>query len=247
MTVMLNRLVLLPLLFLLAVPLQAQQGSASGSNFSRLGLTLRSGAHLPSASGGVFEVASRDLTLSSEDLASLNLGAELAFFLTPRLQVQLGIDRSIADAASQARATVTAGQGPATQQTRFGTRAAVALGLRAYLRAPYVSDGPEIQQRSKLSLYVGAGVGQSRYTFEQTGTFVDVGRAQTFEGSYVSQGQGSLLFGAIGGEYALTQRMALVLEARYENADAPLAGRLSGFEPINLSGLRTLVGLQLRW
>jgi len=46
---------------------------------------------------------------------------------------------------------------------------------------------------------------------------------------------------------ALVAKLALLLEARYQWANAPLAGSYRSFDRIDLSGLRLSVGAQRRW
>jgi hypothetical protein len=81
----------------------------------------------------------------------------------------------------------------------------------------------------------------------QQGEFVDEVNARTFAADFASRGVGRLGYLSAGIEAPVVSRLGVLLEARYQWANAPLAGAFASFQEVDLSGIRLSVGVQRRW
>jgi len=95
--------------------------------------------------------------------------------------------------------------------------------------------------------YVAAGGGITWYQFRQSGDFVDYKTLDVFGSTLESSQWAPSAYGAVGVDYALSARMALTGEARYDASSARMSSDFSGFNRIDLSGAVVTVGLTVRY
>lgn len=212
----------------------------------RFSVQLRAGTFAPSASGGIFSVAARDLSLAPSALRAGSIGAEVGFAPNPRVQLTLGVDAS--DRSARTRARASAAPSTVRQMTEFDLRPVLSFGAR-YLVRPAADTSvvatPTVLQR--LAVYLSAGGGTNRYAFSQSGEFWDRETGTPFDAEYASRGPGRMGYLGLGFGWGLTARETLILETRREWASAELGGMLQSFDRINLSGMRLQIGVERRW
>jgi hypothetical protein len=68
-----------------------------------------------------------------------------------------------------------------------------------------------------------------------------------FPSDLVSKGWTGTLYGATGANIALSTRVGLLTEARYDWARANMSNDFEGFDRIDLSGLSLTAGLHFRF
>jgi hypothetical protein len=85
------------------------------------------------------------------------------------------------------------------------------------------------------------------YSFQQRGDFVDFENFDVFPTSLESSGWTGMLYGSAGLNYALSTRVGLVTEARYDHAKAYMSRDFVGFDQIDLSGMSFSTGLHFRF
>ena len=103
-------------------------------------------------------------------------------------------------------------------------------------------DGPErVLPDVNFALFLpvlGAGAGFGRYSFQQTGDFVDFVDNRVFPDVFRSEGWAPLVQAFGGTDIQVMSRMLLSFEARYTWSHADLDQDFVGFDPIDLGGLR---------
>lgn len=237
-------------LALFAVPLvaSAQTGAGDGYLFHtpKASLALRIGVAKPSADSRVFSFASEQLTLNRNSFTGVTLGADLDVAITRRLALQMGTALSTRAVGSNYRDFVDNNDEEILQNTTF-RRAPVTAGLKLYLLSPGRSLGRFAWVPSKFAPYVSAGGGVMYYAFRQSGDFVDFQDLEVFSSTLESNGWTSMAYGAAGLNYALSARMGLITEARYDRARAAMDTDFQGFDRIDLSGFSLTTGLHLRF
>lgn len=244
------RLAVLLSLSLALQPLGAQQGAGDGFLFRPPpgSLTLFGGFAAPFASGGVHELATRELTLDRGDFRGGAFGGELAIGVRPRVDIILAAERSRSETPSEYRDWVDNLDQPIRQTTRFD-RIPMTASVRYYLRDRGRRIGGVAWIPAQFVPFVQAGAGTMRYRFEQTGDFIDQQTLNVFTDRLTSTGWASTWSLGAGAQWNLNQRFMLTGHARYLNAsgdgDAP-EGEFSGYR-VDLSGVSTLVGITVRF
>ena len=168
------------------------------------------------------------------------------FTVTPRTAVQMGVSVTNRDAKSEYRDYVDNDNLPIEQRTEF-LRVPVTAGLKWYLTPPGRSLSRYAWVPSKLSAYVSGGGGAVYYSFKQSGDFVDFQDLAVFPSSLESSGWTGTAYGATGANFALSTRVGLVTEMRYDWARANMSADFQGFDRIDLSGLSLTTGLHFRF
>jgi opacity protein-like surface antigen len=100
---------------------------------------------------------------------------------------------------------------------------------------------------SRLTPFVGGGVGVVGYEFDQAGDWVDFATLEVFPDRLRTTGTGVSGYLGAGADIALGKQFVITAEARYTLANGPVGGAYSGFDRIDLSGVQLLAGLALRW
>ncbi len=86
-----------------------------------------------------------------------------------------------------------------------------------------------------------------RYSFHQTGEFVDTQTLDIFTADFRSKGWAPTAHVVAGTDIGLTWRVVANIEARYSWAHATLNQDFSSFQPIDLNGLRMSAGVFFRF
>jgi hypothetical protein len=97
-----------------------------------------------------------------------------------------------------------------------------------------------------LMPYVGAGGGAVWHRFVQEGLFVDYESLRILEGRIETSGFSPLLHGFAGADVRISPRVSLTFEGRYTWSRAEMGNDFVGFDRIDLSGLQTTAGIQIR-
>lgn len=228
--------------------LSAQTGSGDGYLFHKpqASLSLRLGVARPNADSRVFDFTSKNLTVNRSDFVGFQAAADLDVNITQRLAFQMGLGVNAREAGSEYRDFVDNNDLPIEQQTTF-RRAPITAGLRYYLTSPGRSVSRFAWVPSKVTPFVSGGAGLMWYKFKQSGDFVDFEDLSVFNSNLESSGWTNMVYGSAGVDYALSARMGLVTEARYEKARANMSTDFQGFDRIDLSGLTVTAGLHLRF
>jgi opacity protein-like surface antigen len=232
-----------------AAPLSAQQGSGAGFLFRapRATITVHGGFAQPMASGGVFSLATDELTLDRSDFASGDFGLDLAVAVAPRYDLVFGFDRSSSSTRSEYRDWVDNNNLPIEQTTRL-QRTPFTASLRYYLGDRGRRIGSVAWVPARFTPFVSGGIGAMKYKYEQDGDFIDTQTLAVFGERLTSSGWARVLQAGAGAQWNLNQRMNLTGEIRYQHAsgtgDEPF-GDFSGYK-VNLSGVSTLIGITLR-
>src|SRR2546423_13901688 len=118
---------------MLAGPAQAQSGGSGFLFKEPIGsFSLRGGFSHATAGSDIFSFAARQLTLAKGDFSGLTVGADLAFRLTPRLDLVFGSDYAGTSKRSEFRDFVDQDNLPIEQTTSL-MRVPATIGLKAYL------------------------------------------------------------------------------------------------------------------
>lgn len=228
----------------------AAQGSGNGFLFQEPAgsFSLRGGYSRANAGGDLFSFFSNTFTLNRGDFSGLTGAADLAFRLSPRLDIVLGSSYAGTSRASEYRRLVDQNEQPIRQTTGL-QRVPVTASLRAYLTPRGRSVGQFAWVPARIAPYVGAGGGVMWYRLRQTGDFVDVVNPgnEVFPADISSSGWTPTANAMAGLEYSLTPRLALTGEGRYTWARANLNQSFTGFRRMDLSGFSTTLGLSVRF
>lgn len=211
-----------------------------------LTVTLFGGWDMPSEGGDLFEFSRGELTLDRGDFSSPLIMGEVAWRATERLDLALGLEHSSRAVASEMREWETLDDQPIPQTTEFSRTRLLASG-KAYLfpRGRSISEHAWVPYR--WSPYIGGGAGISRYEFDQVGDFVDFRTAEIFTDRLESSGSALTAHALAGVQLSLTPRFLLRGEYRYLWGSDEVEGTdFSGFDAIDLSGSRAMVGVAYR-
>lgn len=206
-------------------------------------LTFRAGHARPDASSDIFSFTTDELTLERGDFNGPALAIDLAFRLTRRLDLSIGTGHLFVKRRSELRDWVDTDDQPIEQTTSFN-RVPLTAGLKFYPTSRGQFIGSLAWVPRQVAPYIGAGGGFVWYRFSQSGDFVDHNDHDIFHETYTSEGWARTGYLMAGLDLALSTQWSLNIEGRYSRASQDLGQDFVGFEPIDLSGLTTLVGIQ---
>jgi len=226
----------------------AQRTAGDGFMFGAPGASfaLRAGLARPTAGSDVFSFAREHLTLGHRDFVGGSISGDLAIHVSERVAVQVSAGYSSRTSASEFRDWVDNNDLPIEQSSVF-RRAPITVGLRYYLAPPGRSLGRLAWVPTPLVPYISAGAGGVWYKFRQSGDFVDFQTLDVFSSDLESSSWAPAVHGAAGLDYALSAKVGLVTEARYDRASARMQSDFSGFDRIDLSGFTVTLGLSFRF
>ena len=194
------------------------------------------------ADSEIFDFTRNQLTVDRRDFDAPAVRFDIGTSVNERLDTVFEVGFSRASVGSEFRDFVDEFDLPIVQQTRL-TRVPVGGSLRFWL----VPRGREVSRyawvTNAVAPYVGAGGGAIWYRFEQFGEFVDFVDLTIFNDVFKSSGWAlsTHVFG--GTNVKLTRTVLLAFEARYVWADAALGGGFTGFDDIDLTGLKITTGI----
>ena len=235
-------------LALLSVPVAATAQGGAGFLFSRprISLGIRTGYSVPRLSSHIFEFSKQEFTLNRFDFDAPYLGAELAARLSERWDIALAAGWTESHGSSEYRYWVDQDDLPIEQETTLQT-VSVTAGARYYFKDRGRSIGRFAWVPSRLSPYVGAGVGIVTYDFTQSGDFVDFQTLGVFSDVLTGSGEGAAAYASAGADLSIGKQFYLTGEARYTLASGNVDGDYSLYPWIDLSGLQLTTGISLRW
>ncbi len=211
-----------------------------------LTFTVWGGYALPRESSDVFDFTRENLTVERGDFRSGTFGGELAWRASERVDVAAGVEYAQASRPSEFRHWVDTNGLPIEQMTKLA-RTPLTLTVKGYLFPRGRSISRYAWVPRAWSPYVGAGGGWVWYDFEQSGDFVDFDDLGIFTDHLTARGMGPEGHVLAGAELSLSARLLMKVEYRYAWATATLKGTdFVGFDPIDLSGSRAVVGLAVR-
>ncbi len=227
----------------------AQSGAGDGFLFRspKASLTVHGGYSQPIATGGVFHLATSELTLGRSDFGTGNIGADLAAAVAPRVEVVLGVSGARSTTVSEYREWLDNNDLPIEQTTSF-RRLAVTGSVRYYLADRGRNIGSIAWIPTRLVPFVSLGGGYMQYRFEQVGDFVDSQTLAVFRDRLDVEAWRPVMQGGAGAQWSLSRRLNLTGELRYTHGSGPgdaHGGSFSGYQ-VNLSGVSTTIGLTLR-
>jgi hypothetical protein len=208
--------------------------------------SLRGGFAMPTAGSDLFSFTSNTFTVSRGDFHAFDYGADLAFSLSPRLDIVLDISHSGSSKASEYRAYEDNNHLPIQQTTEF-QRTPVTVNARYYLTPRGRQIGRYAWVPNTVVPYVGAGVGAMNYGFDQKGDFIDFTTLAVAPDQLHSSGWAPMAQAFAGAEWSMGPGWALRTEARYVTSSATLSSDYVDFQKIDLSGLTTSVGFFIRF
>ena len=185
-----------------------------------------------------------EFTIDRRAFDATGIGAEAGIAMGPRVDALVGVDFNRASNRSESRGFIDRDGIPITQDTRLSE-----VNLTGGLKLALTPKGRQIGRLAwiprPITPYVGAGAGALWYRFEQQGDFVDFVDLSIFNSRFRSSGWTPSVHAFGGADVNVWKRVFLGLEARYVWADAELGRDFAGFEPIDLSGLKLSVGLNV--
>jgi hypothetical protein len=229
---------------LTAAPAMAQDGYLFG--MPRVSLTLRAGAAQPAANDELFQFFTERLTLEPSDFRAATFGADLGVRILPRVDVMLSAGVSQSTDHSWFR-DFTEDNDQEIRQTTELTRVPVTAGLKLHLLPRGRSLSRYAFIPSRVSPYVGGGIGAMFYTLEQYGDFVDEETLEIWTDSFEEDGAAFTANAFAGGDFWLGKRVAINVEGRYNWAQADLNYDFADFENVDLRGWQLTAGVTLRY
>jgi hypothetical protein len=229
-----------------ALPVRAQatgNGYMFGAPDARF--SIHAGYSRAGAGGDLFNEVTTNLSLNKSDFSGPSIGGEVAFTLSPRLDLAFQVDYAGVTKGSDYRNFFDNNQRPIEQTTTF-RRVPVTANLRAYL----VPRGREIGKLawipSSVVPWVGAGGGLMWYQYRQEGDFIDFSNMNVYRDRFNSDGWTPTLQGMGGIDVNLSTRLAFTADLRYNWARANLSRDFVGYNKIDLSGVSTALGFTVR-
>jgi opacity protein-like surface antigen len=206
-------------------------------------IALRSGWMMPRAGSDLFTFVQDQLTIERKDFNAPSIGFDLDMAITPRIAGVAGFDFSGSTATSEYRHLVDNQRLPIKQTTNLRE-----TNVSGSIKVALTPRGREVSQHawipSMVTPYVGAGAGLMHYTFGQTGDFVDFTDSSVFPHTYSSDGWSPSVHVLGGVDVKAWNRVYFSGEARYLWSHADLGSDFSGFNPIDLAGLRATGGIR---
>jgi hypothetical protein len=206
-------------------------------------VAVRSGWMMARAGSDIYSFVENQLTVNKRDFNSPAFGLDLDFAIAPRMTAAAGFDFSGSSTNSEYRNLVDNQRLPITQTTSLRQQ-----NISGSLKFALTPRGREISQHawipSAVTPFVGGGGGLMHYAFTQNGDFVDFVDNSVFTQTFQSSGwaPSAHVFGGV--DVKATRRIYFSAEARYLWSHAKLSSDFSGFNPIDLSGLRMTGGLR---
>jgi len=229
-----------------AIPSSASSEADRGFLFERPRgtLAIRSGLLFHRAASDVFSFAEERFTVDRSDFRAISFGIEGAVWFGNHLEGSVTVEGSRVTLRSESRNWQEEDGSPILQSTRLSVGPSVSVGARYFLlqRGESLSRLAWIPQR--WNIFGGAGVGVSSYRFAQWGDFVNESNANIFTTHLESEGAIVTPYLSGGGSILLRPRLFLLLEGRYQWGSTDLDQQyFTGFEPIDLAGLKTTMSV----
>jgi hypothetical protein len=214
----------------------------------RASLGLRGGWAFNRAEGEIYDFFVDQLTLEKSDFSAPSIIVDVSWRLTSWLDVVFGSGYTGREVESEDRFFVDTLGNPVVQYTTL-SQVPVLFSAKLYPLGRGRQIGKYAWIRKTVVPYIGGGIGGTWYQLEQKGEFVDrmdpnvVGDEIIFEDVFVSSDWAFSQHVFVGVDLELTRSFGLILEGRYDWAEAEVKGSFVGFDPIDLDGARILIGV----
>lgn len=243
---------LLPAVILapLAMPLRAEEAQDRPSGFSlrapRVFIGGHAGINFPQAGSDLFSMVTRELTLEKGNFRAPMAGFDFGVYFRSRFAAVFSVEYARTSPHSEFRNFVEDNGDPIRQTTHF-SQAPITGTLRFYPIKLGETAGSYAWVPTRILPYIGGGGGFVHYNFSQSGDFVDARTLNIFTADLQSKGFAITKHVVAGVDIGLTSRIVANVEARYSWAEADLSQDFTGFEPIDLTGLRVVGGIYFRF
>lgn len=206
-------------------------------------VALRGSLLWPGENSDLFTFVQEQLTIDKGDFRSAEVGADVAFTLSPRFDLVASLDIARRSLGSEYRDFVDNDLLPIEQRTALNQTA-----LTATLRYALASRGQRVGRfawiPARFQPYLGAGGGVVFWRFQQSGDFIDFQDFDIFPDEFASNGVAPVAHVLGGTDVQVYKRLMFTIEGRYQWASGDLGDDFIGFEPIDLSGFRASAGLR---
>ena len=239
-------------LLLTVAPTVSAQSSGKGFLFDQPRWTfgIRGGFDRAVAGSDIFTFMTDTLTLEKSDFGGFTVSADLAYAITPRVDLAVGAGFVRSEKLSEFREYIGTDDLPINQTTTF-SRLPVTATVKAYLYPRGRSIGSLAWIPTRFSPYLGLGGGALYYEFLQEGEFVDTEEGtdvfDVFYDQFESSGWTPTAHGLLGAEFALTPRLGISTEGRYTWAKSEMSADFVNFDRIDLSGFSATMGFTIRF
>ena len=252
-----NRLPLLALLALLAVPdmaaaevdSPAPPAQSSQPDFlfqmPKGSFSFRWTTNVLKADSDWFGFVRDQLTLDHGDFVSMGIAGDVSFGVTPRFDVVIGGEYTGRNVRSEYRDFVDNNRLPIEQNTRMQQ-----MSFTAGVRYTLIPRGRSVSALAyvptRLVPYVGGGAGVLHYDLLQYGDFIDIVDFSVFSDQLPSEGWTPTAYINGGLDWLLVKKLAVTVDVRYQLAAPELdESAWTGFEPLELSGIRISTGIRI--
>jgi hypothetical protein len=208
--------------------------------------SLHGGFDRAQAGSDIFDFVTDTLTLGRKDFDAISFGADLAFQITPRIDLTFSADYAASSAKSEFRHWTDLDDLPIEQTTSL-RRIPLSASVKAYLKPRGQTVGRFAWIPSKYSPFVGAGGGAMWYRFRQEGDFIDFQTLDVFGDLFDSRGWTPTAHALAGVDFSIGPRFVLTTQGKYTWAKAEMSGDFTGFDKIDLSGLAATLGINVRF
>ena len=209
---------------------------------------------MASAGSDIYDFVSEHLTIDKSDFNTASFATDVSIYAIPRLDIVGGFEIAQEDIPSQYRGySETVGGSDVTIPIRQNTE----LKQMHFTGSAKFGLLPRGKQVSRLAWiprtfvpYVGAGAGMTRYSFRQSGDFVDfatenpaAGTFSIFTDVFQSEGWSPSAHLLGGADILVFKRLYFSLEGRYTWVHAELDQDFIDFQPMDLGGFRFGAGI----
>ena len=211
----------------------------------RASVSVRGGWAMATAGSDIYDFFTSQLTVDKSDFNGATFLTDVAFSITPRVDVLGGINLNKMNKPSHYRgySEVINGQDMPIQQTTELRQ----IDLAGSVRFSLVPRGREVSQYawipSSFVPYVGGGAGYMHYQLKQYGDFVDFADLDIFSDNFSSAGWSPSVHLFAGSDFQLVKRLYLTVEGRFTWVNAELDQDFIGFEPMDLGGFKLAAGI----
>jgi hypothetical protein len=211
----------------------------------RTGISVRGGWAMASAGSDIYDFFTSQLTVDKADFNGATFMTDVAFSITPRVDVLGGLNLNSMSKASHYRdySEPINGQDLPIQQTTELRQ----IDLAGSVRFSLVPRGREVSRYawipSAFVPYVGGGAGFMHYQLKQYGDFVDFADLDIFSDSFSSAGWSPSAHVFAGSDFQLVKQLYLTVEGRFTWVNAELDQDFIGFEPMDLGGFKLAAGI----
>lgn len=209
-------------------------------------LGVRGGFNLRFANSGIYHFGMDSLTLTRSDFNAFSVAGDLGIRVAGPLDLVFSGGYTTTSAPSEYRNWVDQDNQPITQRTTLST-VPLTVAARWNLASRGRAIGRFVWIPTRLTPYVGAGGGMIRYSFTQSGSFVDIADLSIFNSQFTSNGWTPMALVMAGADYSLGKRLLVNTDVRYLWANAKMRGSYADYtDGIDLSGVQFSMGLHVR-